>query len=106
MFQYYNLIPSLTVLENIALVIEIADNSIDPRDALALFGLQHRIDHFSSQLSGGEQQRVAVARAIVKSPDVLLYDGPKRLTRATRIRADSFHQTAPAGGAHPRQASG
>lgn len=75
-FQFYNLIPSLTVFENVALVREIASNPIDPLKALALVGLEHRLDHFPSQISGGEQQRVAVARAIVKSPDVLLCDEP------------------------------
>ncbi|WP_406855451.1 ABC transporter ATP-binding protein [Alsobacter sp. KACC 23698] len=75
-FQFYNLIPSLTVLENVQLVAEIADRPMEPRDALALVGLGQRLDHFPSQLSGGEQQRVAVARAIVKRPDALLCDEP------------------------------
>jgi len=75
-FQFYNLIPSLTVRENVRLVTEIADNPLDADEALAMVGLQHRLDHFPSQLSGGEQQRVAVARAIAKRPDVLLCDEP------------------------------
>lgn len=75
-FQFYNLIPSLTVLENVALIGEIADNPLDPREALALVDMSDRLDHFPSQISGGEQQRVAVARAIAKRPDVLLCDEP------------------------------
>jgi putative ABC transport system ATP-binding protein len=75
-FQFYNLIPSLTARENVRLVTEIADDPMTPEAALDLVGLSHRLDHFPSQLSGGEQQRVAVARAIVKRPDILLCDEP------------------------------
>jgi putative ABC transport system ATP-binding protein len=75
-FQFYNLIPSLTVWENVALVREIVTKPFDVREALELVGLSKRLNHFPSQLSGGEQQRVAVARAIAKSPDVLLCDEP------------------------------
>ena len=75
-FQFYNLIPSLTVIENVALVAEISARPLDPKEALKLVGLSHRLDHFPSQLSGGEQQRVAVARAIAKRPDALMCDGP------------------------------
>ncbi|MGK7893237.1 MAG: ABC transporter ATP-binding protein [Xenococcus sp. (in: cyanobacteria)] len=75
-FQFYNLIPSLTAKENVALVTEIADHPMRPREALGLVGLDHRIDHFPAQLSGGEQQRVAIARAIAKRPQVLLCDEP------------------------------
>ncbi len=75
-FQFYNLIPSLTVLENVRLVAEIAENPMPPERALELVGLSHQLDRFPSQLSGGEQQRVAVARAIVKRPDILLCDEP------------------------------
>ena len=75
-FQFYNLIPSLTARENVELVTEIAERPMAPADALALVGLGDRMDHFPSQLSGGEQQRVAIARAIAKRPDVLLCDEP------------------------------
>ena len=75
-FQFYNLIPSLTARENVALVTEIADDPMRPEDALALVGLAHRLDHFPSQMSGGEQQRVAIARAVAKRPQVLLCDEP------------------------------
>lgn len=75
-FQFYNLIPSLTVRENVELVTDIADHPMPATQALGLVGLGDRLDHFPSQLSGGEQQRVAIARAIVKSPEVLLCDEP------------------------------
>ena len=75
-FQIYNLIPSLTALENVALVTEISEHPMKPADALALVGLADRANHFPAQLSGGEQQRVAIARAIAKRPDVLLCDEP------------------------------
>jgi putative ABC transport system ATP-binding protein len=75
-FQFYNLIPSLTARENVALVTDIVADPMDPADALTLVGLGHRLDHFPAQLSGGEQQRVAMARAIAKRPDVLLCDEP------------------------------
>ena len=75
-FQFYNLMPSLTALENVELVTEIADNPMDPMDALRLVGLGSRTDHFPAQMSGGEQQRVAIARAIAKQPQVLLCDEP------------------------------
>jgi len=75
-FQFYNLIPSLTARENVAAVTEIATAPMRPEDALALVGLGQRLDHFPAQLSGGEQQRVAIARAIAKNPAVLLCDEP------------------------------
>jgi len=75
-FQFYNLIPSLTVRENVALVTDIAEHPMDIDEALAMVDLGPRADHFPAQLSGGEQQRVAIARAIVKRPDVLLCDEP------------------------------
>lgn len=75
-FQFYNLIPSLTARENVALVTDIARDPMNPLDALALVELKNRSDHFPSQLSGGEQQRVAIARAVAKNPAVLLCDEP------------------------------
>ncbi|MAK49619.1 MULTISPECIES: ABC transporter ATP-binding protein [unclassified Marinobacter] len=75
-FQFYNLIPSLTARENVAAVTEIASHPMSPEEALELVGLKSRIDHFPAQLSGGEQQRVAIARAIAKRPEVLLCDEP------------------------------
>lgn len=75
-FQFYNLISSLTAQENVALVADIARDPMDPAEALRLVGLYDRRDHYPSQLSGGEQQRVAIARAIGKRPDVLLCDEP------------------------------
>ena len=75
-FQFYNLIPSLTVRENVQLVTDIARDPMDIDEAVAMVGLAERRDHFPAQLSGGEQQRVAIARAIVKRPDVLLCDEP------------------------------
>ncbi len=75
-FQFYNLIPSLTALENVALVTEMSDQPLPPEEALALVNLGDRLNHYPSQMSGGEQQRVAIARAIAKRPDVLLCDEP------------------------------
>ncbi|MES2594314.1 MAG: ABC transporter ATP-binding protein [Verrucomicrobiota bacterium] len=75
-FQFYNLIPSLTARENVALITDISRDPMKPEEALAMVNMQHRMDHFPSQLSGGEQQRVAIARAIAKRPEVLLCDEP------------------------------
>ena len=75
-FQFYNLIPSLTARENVAAVTEISESPMRPEDALGLVGLGNRLDHFPAQLSGGEQQRVAIARAIVNKPAILLADEP------------------------------
>ncbi len=75
-FQFYNLIPSLTARENVSLVTEIAADPMPPEEALGLVGLADRLDHFPAQMSGGEQQRVAIARAIAKRPEVLLCDEP------------------------------
>jgi putative ABC transport system ATP-binding protein len=75
-FQFYNLVASLTARENVQLVTDVSPNPMDPAEALELVGLSHRLDHFPAQISGGEQQRVAIARAIAKRPDVLLCDEP------------------------------
>jgi putative ABC transport system ATP-binding protein len=75
-FQFYNLIPSLTARENVALVTEIVPDPFQPEEVLELVGLGDRLDHFPAQLSGGEQQRVAIARAVAKRPDILLCDEP------------------------------
>jgi putative ABC transport system ATP-binding protein len=75
-FQFYNLIPSLTARENVALITSIARDPMKPEEALEMVDLADRMDHFPSQLSGGEQQRVAIARAIAKKPEVLLCDEP------------------------------
>ncbi len=97
-FQFYNLIPSLTAVENVALVTDIAEHPLDPREALERVGLADRADHFPAEMSGGEQQRVAIARAIAKRPDVLLCDEPTGaldaetgklvLEALTRVNAD------------------
>lgn len=86
-FQFYNLMPSLTAFENVELVTEIADNPLTPAEALELVGLKERIDHFPAQLSGGEQQRVAIARAIAKQPTVLFCDEPTGALDSTTGRA-------------------
>jgi putative ABC transport system ATP-binding protein len=75
-FQFYNLVPSLTARENVALVTEISNTPLDPSEALELVGLGDRMHHFPAQLSGGEQQRVAIARAVAKQPEILLCDEP------------------------------
>ncbi|TAM13863.1 MAG: ABC transporter ATP-binding protein, partial [Rhodanobacter sp.] len=86
-FQFYNLIPSLTARENVAIVTELAEHPMPPEEALARVGLGDRMDHFPAQMSGGEQQRVAIARAIAKRPAVLLCDEPTgALDSATGVR--------------------
>lgn len=85
-FQFYNLIPSLTALENVTLVADLAERPMSPEEALSLVGLGERKDHFPAQLSGGEQQRVAIARAIVKRPALLLCDEPTGALDATTGR--------------------
>jgi putative ABC transport system ATP-binding protein len=85
-FQFYNLIPSLTARENVALVADIADKPMSPDEALVLVGLAARRDHYPSQMSGGEQQRVAIARAVVKKPEILLCDEPTGALDATTGR--------------------
>lgn len=75
-FQFYNLVPSLSARENVQLVTDVASNPMQPAEALEMVGLGHRMDHFPAEMSGGEQQRVAIARAIAKRPEILLCDEP------------------------------
>ncbi len=86
-FQFYNLMPSLTAFENVELVTEIAQNPLSAREALELVDLHERVDHFPAQLSGGEQQRVAIARAVAKQPTVLFCDEPTGALDSTTGRS-------------------
>lgn len=92
-FQFYNLIPSLTAYENVELVTDIARNPMCPADALRLVGLGDRMTHFPAQLSGGEQQRVAIARAVAKRPEVLLCDEPTGAGGSRRITGDFLYRS-------------
>jgi putative ABC transport system ATP-binding protein len=107
-FQFYNLIPSLTALENVAVVTEIADSPMDPREALDVVDLSERLNHFPSQLSGGEQQRVAIARAIAKNPSVLLCDEPTgwNVSIVNSAQRRSSSRTMPTSRAWPIASSG
>lgn len=94
-FQFYNLIPSLTARENVTIVTGIAPDPLPPEEALAMVGLDERMDHFPAQLSGGEQQRVAIARAIAKRPDILLCDEPTGAldSKTGQLVLDAIDQT-------------
>jgi putative ABC transport system ATP-binding protein len=107
-FQFYNLIPSLTAIENVSMATEIAPRPADPRAMIELVDLNERADHFPAQLSGGEQQRVAIARAVAKAPDVLLCDEPTGAlpARSTTARASgSWRSCATSTGSSGRRSS-
>ena len=94
-FQFYNLIPSLTAKENVELVTELSTNPLKAEDALEMVGMQHRLNHFPAELSGGEQQRVAISRALAKRPSILLCDEPTgALDSSTGVQVLSALQTA------------
>jgi putative ABC transport system ATP-binding protein len=100
-FQFYNLIPSLTARENVALITSISRDPMTPEEALDMVGLGQRMDHFPSQLSGGEQQRVAIARAIAKRPEVLLCDEPTGASPCSRRSSASTASSAPSPSSSP-----